>query len=94
MAPSKKMQLRVRLRAFVWSMCLAPVVALALPGRMEAADFSTVQHQTNGDLLLRLPVPTGQTWRIDASINLQQWEPLATARSVANAIAHPDSAAP
>jgi L-ascorbate metabolism protein UlaG (beta-lactamase superfamily) len=75
-------------------MCFAPVVALALPGRMEAADFSTVQHQTNGDLLLRLPVPTGQTWRIDASINLQQWEPLATARSVANAIAHPDSAAP
>jgi L-ascorbate metabolism protein UlaG (beta-lactamase superfamily) len=60
----------------------------------QAADFSSVQRQANGDLSLRLPVPTGQTWRIDASTNFQAWEPLATSRSVAGVISHADSAAP
>lgn len=71
--------------------CVAAFVVASACG---APNFSSVQRQTNGDVRVTLPVATGQNWRIDASANLQQWEPLATLRSVAGVIAHADSAAP
>ena len=80
----------MRFRALKWFYVgtFAAVTAWGAP------HFGTVQRQANGDVALRLPVPTGQHWRVDASSNLQQWEPLATLRSFSGAIAHSDSAAP
>jgi L-ascorbate metabolism protein UlaG (beta-lactamase superfamily) len=87
------MSSRIPSRVFASVSC-AVLAALFSQRPATAADFSVVQRQTNGDLFLRLPVPTGQAWRIDASANLQQWQGLATVRSAAGAVSHADSGAP
>jgi L-ascorbate metabolism protein UlaG (beta-lactamase superfamily) len=58
-----------------------------------AASNLEIQRQPNGDVVLQVNAPAGQFSRIDASSNLQQWEPLATFRST-GVITHTDSAAP
>lgn len=57
-----------------------------------ATNFTDIQRQSNGDVVLQLPAPVGQHYRIDTSTNLQLWESLVTARST-GMITHTDSAA-
>src|SRR4051794_36917172 len=68
------------------------VVAGVLLRTARAASSLTIQRQSNGDVVLRTNAPAGQYSRIDASSNLQQWQPLATLQST-GVITHTDAAA-
>jgi L-ascorbate metabolism protein UlaG (beta-lactamase superfamily) len=69
--------------------CLAPITGLA----QDAPRFLDVQRQTNNEVQLKVVVPTGQVFRVEAASELSNWEPVVTVKSTStNQIV--DTAAP
>lgn len=78
--PRTPIGLLARLRAVLALLCL-----MSVSGPLIAQDisFSSIKHQTNGDVLLQLTAPTGHNYRLEATTNLLDWLPLLTFRSAA-----------
>ena len=49
----------------------------------QGISFSSIKHQTNGDILLQLTAPVAHNYRLEATTNLLDWLPLVTFRSAA-----------
>jgi L-ascorbate metabolism protein UlaG (beta-lactamase superfamily) len=76
---------------------LAVPIWLAMCDRLcadNAPQFTSVQIATNGEATVSASFPAGQSWRIDVSSNLVEWEGLATYNLTAPSLQHVDSAAP
>ena len=94
MSPQQPPFMNRRFKGFlVTGVSVFCVVAGILLFTARAASNLAIQRQANGDVVLQVNAPAGQFSRIDASSNLQQWEPLATFQST-GVITHTDSAAP
>lgn len=55
-------------------------VAWALPGQ-EPPRFTEVVRQTNGDVAVKIAVPVGRVFRLEAASELSAWQPVTTIKS-------------
>ena len=85
-----------RLRVVRNAWFLLGLVALFTPSalsRAQAPQFTGIERLTNREILLKLSVPAGIHYRIEAATNLPQWNGLATLQST-GVNNYADSAAP
>jgi L-ascorbate metabolism protein UlaG (beta-lactamase superfamily) len=74
---------------------LGLLLASGLPALAQAPTFADIKRITNSEVYFMLNAPTGRSYRVDASTNLQDWSGLLTFGTNASAsLQYTDSAAP